>query len=117
MAASSLVVVSDYVNLARTLLQDSVAPYRYSDDDLVTNLNLAIFEARTRRPDLFLTVASLPQFTTNGSTAVSLDQQYRLPMVYFMCGLAQLRDEESTQDARSAVFMNRFTALLTGGGP
>jgi hypothetical protein len=46
-----------------------------------------------------------------------MDEQYRLPFVYFMVGHAQLRDEEDTADARASAFLTKFTStLLTVGG-
>ena len=49
----ALDTVQDYVSAARVLLQDTVAPYRYSDADMIAELNLAILEAKRVRPDLF----------------------------------------------------------------
>jgi hypothetical protein len=41
-----------------------------------------------------------------------MDEQYRTPFLFFMVGFAQLRDEEDTQDARSAAFIGKFTQQL-----
>lgn len=110
----ALDTVSDYVTQSRILLQDQVAPYRYPDADLVAALSMGMMEARKLRPDLFLAASfTPPSFTANDSTAVSMDVQYRVPFVYYICGLAQLRDEENTQDARATVFLNSFIAKLT----
>jgi len=109
----ALDTVSDYVTAARVLLQDQISPYRYPDPDLVQALNMGVLEARRLRPDLFLTsFSSLPSFTTNDATAVNIDPQYRVSFVYYICGQAQLRDEEDTQDARATVFLNKFVAQL-----
>ena len=105
--------VQDYVREARTPLQDTVPDYRYADTDLLSALNMGILTARKLRPDLFLGVATLPYFTANDTTSVSMDQQYRVAFVYFMVGQAQLRDEEDTQDSRALALIGRFTAMLT----
>lgn len=109
--------VADYVRETRVLLQDAVVPYRYPDIDLLSALNLGMLSARKLRADLFLGVTATPYFTAVDTTAVTMDQQYRLPFVYFMTGHAQLRDEEDTQDARAAAFIGKFTSqMLTVGG-
>jgi hypothetical protein len=109
--------VADYVRETRALLQDQVVPYRYPDIDLLSALNLGMLSARKLRVDLFLGVTTVPYFTTVDNTAVAMDQQYRLPFVYFMTGHAQLRDEEDTQDQRASAFIAKFTSqLLTAGG-
>lgn len=116
MAAIKLNTVADYVAYARVLTQDTVnSPYRYPDDDFVSALNFAIMESRRIRPDMWIGITALPQFTTNDTTAVAIDQQYRIPFVYYMCGQAQLRDEEETQDTRAAAFLNMFTTALKSG--
>jgi hypothetical protein len=48
------------------------------------------------------------------SPAPVIDPQYRMAWVYYMCGQAQMRDEEETQDTRAAVFMKMFESILTG---
>lgn len=108
--------VADYVREARTLLQDTVATYRYSDAELLSALNMAVQTARRLRPDLFIDVDTLPYFTAVDSTEFDMDQQYRLPFVYFMVGHAQMRDEEDTQDARAAAFIGKFTQQLLALG-
>lgn len=111
----ALDTVQDYVDRARVLLLDAVAPYRYPDADLVENLNMGILEARRLRPELLAGYFSttLPDYSTSAmSTAVNIDPQYRVAFVYYICGQAQLRDDENVQDSRAAVFLNKFTSQL-----
>lgn len=109
----ALDTVQDYVNSARVLLQDTVAPYRYPDADLLEALNQGILEARKLRPDLFLgRFDNLPDFSAVDTTAVNLDAQYRVAFVYYMVGSAQLRDAEEGQDSRAASFLAQFSAKL-----
>ncbi|WP_454627779.1 hypothetical protein [Bradyrhizobium cenepequi] len=107
-----LATVADYVREARTLLQDQIPTYRYTDDELLSALNLGITTARKLRPDLFLGATSLPYFTAVDDTAFAMDDMYRMPFIYFMVGHAQLRDEEDTQDSRASAFLGKFTAQL-----
>jgi hypothetical protein len=117
---ATLATVQDYVSAARVLLQDELdAPYRYGTDELVNALNFALLEVRRLRPDLvrgYLS-SSPPSYSSSSmSTAVDMDVQYRLALLYYICGHAQLRDDEATQDSRATVFLNKFTAqMLTIG--
>lgn len=112
----ALDTVQDYIDRARVLLLDQVEPYRYETADLVENLNMGILEARRLRPDLLKGYfrTSLPDFSvSNLNASVPVDPQYRVAFVYYICGHAQLRDDENTQDARSAAFLNKFVAQMT----
>jgi hypothetical protein len=111
----ALDTVADYVAEARVLLQDLIETYRYPDADLVSALNMGIMTARRLRPDLFLNATTLPSFVEAdiaAATEFDMDEQYRVPFVYFMVGHAQLRDEEDTQDARAGAFIGKFTSQL-----
>lgn len=112
----ALDTVQDYIDRARALLLDQVQPYRYPTNELIEALNLGILEARRLRPELFQTYfrASLPDFSeaTIGSS-VPIDPQYRVAFVYYICGQAQLRDDENQQDSRAAAFLNKFVAQMT----
>jgi hypothetical protein len=41
-----------------------------------------------------------------------MDPMYRVSLLYYICGQAQLRDDENTQDARASVFLNKFVAQM-----
>ena len=50
----ALVLASDYITQARTLLQDLVQPYRYPDVTLLEALNNCWLEVTRVRPDIVL---------------------------------------------------------------
>jgi hypothetical protein len=111
----ALDTVQDYIDRARVLLLDEVDPYRYPTRDLVEALNIGIMESRRLRPDLMQNFfrSSLPDFSTADlSAAVPIDPMYRMAFVYYICGQAQLRDDENNQDSRSAAFLNKFVAQM-----
>lgn len=112
----ALDTVQDYVDRARTLLLDTYAgSYRYSTDDLVEALNMGILEARRLRPDILQSYfrTTLPDFnTSNMNATVPIDPQYRVAFVYYICGQAQLRDDENVQDSRAVTFLNKFTSQM-----
>lgn len=109
----ALETVQDYVALARELLQDERdTPYRYSTISLVRALNLSFLETKRLRPDLLIGV-TLPNYTVSDTTVVPMNELYRMPLVYYMCYIVQLRDDEETQDQRAAAFRSLFAAQLT----
>jgi hypothetical protein len=110
---AALETVTEYIGAARTLLQDTVVPYRYADAELLLALSFAMLTARRLRPDMFIGRAdAVPSYAANDSTVVVFDQQYRVAALYFVVGHAQLRDEEDTQDARAAGLLNKFSSIL-----
>ncbi len=60
----------DVIRDARRLLQDTLSPYRYSDDDLLSYVNQAIRRVAVLRPDLFGVITEIP--TTPLSAVQSL---------------------------------------------
>lgn len=115
----ALDTVANYITDARVLLQDTVSPYRYGDAELVENLNLGLLEMRRLRPDLLMSSfrSTFPSYSASStSTAVAVDVQYRVALLYYICGQAQLRDDEAVQDSRASVFLNKFVSqMLTIG--
>lgn len=114
---AALSTVQDFVGEARVLLLDEVPPFRYPDSDLLVGLNMSLLEARRLRADLFLTtspIGSVPTYTTIDNTPVAMDPQHSVALVYYICGNAQMRDEESTQDSRAGAFMAMFKNFMTG---
>lgn len=122
-----LETVADYLAESRILLQDTVAPYRYSDDSIVTGLNMAFYEVSRLRPDLIQDQAYLVRmqptqtsldrpFKTYSATLstekVLMPTMYRVSLIYYMAGNAQLRDTDDTQDKRAAMFLAKFTAQM-----
>lgn len=124
-----LQTVQDYVAQSRILLQDTVQPYRYDDEGLVTALNMAFYEIARLRPDVVLRMPKtqrvtfalnngdldVPNFTTTYNLdVVPLSPALRMPVLYFIMSYAQLRDTEDVQDARAAAFMSKFETQLKG---
>ena len=111
--------IGDLLSEARTLLQDKVTPYRYSDDELLEAANGAMAEARAKRPDLFLGTLglreALPLYTGD-----DLEEEFPLPeWVYptflsYVVGRTSLRDDTYANDSRAVVMMNRFVNQLLG---
>lgn len=111
----ALATVAEYITEVRALLQDTITPYRYSDDEIVRALNMAVGDARRVRPDMFISYfeATLPNYSSaSPSATVDIPEMYRLAFVYFIAGFMQLRDQEDTTDQRATVMINKFTSQL-----
>jgi hypothetical protein len=105
--------VRDYIEEARTLLQDEVPPYRYRDDQLKAALGMGIYEMRRMRPDLFV-FATLPNISpsTSLNADVEVEEQFRLALVYWIVGQAGMRDEEEAAEARATGYQRLFVGKL-----
>jgi hypothetical protein len=114
----TLNTVADYMADARTLLQDTIPPYRYDDPSLLTALNLTLLEARRLRSDLFVfnlrVMGQTQSFTAVDETYVEMEPQFRLAILHGICAHALERDQEDVQDLRSSSYMALFTAGLVG---
>src|SRR5215468_1565667 len=112
-------VVGDVVDQVRTLVQDtdnSSGQYRYSTDSIVTALNQGMLDLFRIRPDLFLEAKFVvPAFSVGGLDAtLGIEQQYLPPLIYYVVGLVQVRDDEQNQDQRAMAFLKTFSqAVLT----
>ncbi len=118
--ASALATVADYINDARTLLQDVIPPYRYDDPSLLVALNVTMAEGRRIRADLFVyncTDGAPPFFDKNNNTPVDIEAPFRLAFLHGMVGFALERDEEDIQDARAGAFLKIFNDILLGVRP
>ena len=108
--------VNDVVSEARILLNDTDPQlYRYSTADLVTYLNNALLEMRRIRPDAFRAYIgeSTPSYTTTDlSSAFPVSEIFFTQCVFYVTGMAELRDDEFTVDGRAVTLMTQFSAKL-----
>lgn len=119
-ATQQLQSVGDFLDQVRILLQDvdnsPSSGYRYSTDSIILCLNQGMIDLYRMRPDIFIDRQFIvPQFNT-GSLAddLGIELQYVSPLVFYVVGLVQARDDEQTQDARAAAFLQTFKgAVLT----
>lgn len=112
---TTLETVNDYLVDARTLLLDTIAPYRYDDPSLLIALNVALLEGRRLRPDLFVFCGDdVPAYFANDNSIVPIEKQFRLAFLHGLIGHALERDQEDVQDTRSQAFLLYMSNLLTG---
>lgn len=112
---TTLETVNDYIVDARTLLLDTISPYRYDDPSLLIALNVSLLEGRRLRPDLFVFQGDgVPAFFTNDASTVPMEKQFRLAFLHGMVGHALERDQEDVQDTRSQAFLLYMSNILVG---
>jgi hypothetical protein len=119
MPSTALSTIDDYIDDGRTLLQDTISPYRYSDTSLIVAMNVALLEGRRLRPDLFVYnkacgPTGVQSFQDKDGTVLVMEEQFRLAFLHGMVAHALERDQEDIQDARAAAFMGIFNAILVG---
>lgn len=115
----TLETVSDYLSDARTLLQDTIQPYRYDDPSLLVAFNTTILEARRLRPDLFVYWCGhdkVPSFNANDNEEFRMEPAFRLAFVFGTVAHALMRDQEDIEDSRASTFMSAFNSMLIGTG-
>lgn len=115
-----LSTVADILWQVRVLLQDtdlSSGKYRYADGEIVTNLNQGITDLFRIRPDLFLEQGFVVPIFNNLSLGqlIGIEEQYISPLIFYVVGLTQARDDEQTQDARAGVFFKTFQQQVLAG--
>jgi hypothetical protein len=116
----TLNTVADYMEDARTLLQDVVPEYRYNEPSMLRALNVALLVTRRQRPDLFVynrKIRGQPQsFMAVDDTYVDMEPSFRTGLLYRMCGHALVRDQEDVQDLRATMFFNDANDIFIGRG-
>jgi hypothetical protein len=116
----TLNTVADYLDDARTLLQDRLSPYRYDDPSLLIALNVALLETRRQRSELFVfnlrVNGQVQSFSVVDDTYVDMEPQFRVGLLYRMCGHALVRDQEDVQDIRATAFFNLANGVFVGRG-
>jgi hypothetical protein len=113
----ALYTLGDLLDQIRILLQDtdtSGNEYRYSTGSLVLNINQCLMEMYRIRPDIFLDLNfKIPIYSdTQLDMPITVESQHVPAIVYYAVGMAQLRDDEGTQDARASSFLTKFVSML-----
>jgi hypothetical protein len=108
--------VAAIVQSARSNLNDNTEPFRYSDDDLLSFVNTAVYEVRRVRPDFFFGITVIPQYDAADITNLTefAFPNYADPVTDYVVGNAELRDDEFTDDGRAAQLMKGLGDALRG---
>jgi hypothetical protein len=109
--------LQDVFDIARELLKDEDSEeYRYTDVSLLRAFNTAITMVVDKRPDAMTVLRSgVPTYTSDDlASPFPLPITFFNPVVFFVVGYAELRNDEFTDDSRAATFMGRFERDLVG---
>lgn len=129
------------IDEARTLLQDSLEPFRYSDEILLSKLNRALQELGRLRPEIFwdrfddetsdILVPEVVETDADPDSdpdeldadedaevaladTVEIPMQFYTALVYYVTASAEIVDDEFTDDGRAAMLMAQFKQQVIG---
>lgn len=120
-----------YQNLideARVYLQDTeTTDPRYTDTQLIAMLNQGLNALVRIRPDAAYDLyddnaLNTPEVVASGAVApqvnvtdtFSLDMQFFNPLIHYTVGMAELVDDEYTEDGRAAMLLQQFQRQVVG---
>ncbi len=118
----------DVITETRVLLQDSDSDnYRYSEVVLIAILNRGLQSVARSRPDACYDLYTdnsleVPELVEDSpgsgqtiyTTNFGLEMQFFNPLVSYLVGIAELVDDEYTEDGRAAMLLQAFKAELLG---
>jgi hypothetical protein len=110
--------IDDALTDARVILNDQ-AGERYTDAQLVSDLNNAISMTKMLRPDAYVLGEALPEYTVADlaqvpATDFPMPEVFYQSFVYFLAGNAELRDDEFAVDGRAMTLLSAYRRNLTG---
>lgn len=123
--------LDDVVTEARQIINDTVTPYRWSNDWLISNFNTALRELYRYRPDAFIgnftqgALTNNPIPTYDAETDLAQDPPTPLPvddrlffdaLMLFVTGRTELSDDEFADDNRAMTLTTAFRNMLIGPG-
>ncbi len=104
------------ITAARSIVQDLDSDdYRYTDEQFIAALNMAISEVRRLRPDAWAGtfLAAIVEVTAlNLSDPWPVDDMFYNPVVEFLAAHVELRDDEFIQNGRAPALLQRFSQRL-----
>lgn len=120
-----------YANLiseVRNFTQDNLAPYRNEDSFYIEILNRGLNEIGRMRPDALYDLfdanaLNVPEVIASGTPGTNqvltteefqLDMQFYSPLFSFMVGMAEVQDDEFTDEGRAAMLLTQFRNTILG---
>jgi hypothetical protein len=129
MSDTSTKSIDDALFEARTIVNDTLAPFRNTDATLIVFLNTALRVLYSVRPDAFIGDFSSGIITNNAvetyyTTDLGLvpptpfpvdDRLFYTPVVSYIAGRIEISDDEFSEDSRAVQLMASFKQQLEGG--
>ena len=98
-------IAQDVIDRIRPLINDTVAQYRWSDDDLIDKLNDGLEELWKTRPVAFyesaIVLTHFTDLTAVGDT-MPVGNSYRQALAFFVAFLAYSEDRDDLANAQNA---------------
>jgi len=118
----------DVITESRVLLQDTDSEgYRYSEATLIDILNRGLTIIGRNRPDACYDLYSansleVPELVESSpgsgqtlyTATFGFEQQFFNPLISYVVGIAELVDDEYTEDGRAAMLLQSFRMELLG---
>lgn len=118
----------DVVTEARVLLQDTDSTsYRYSNTTLIAMYNRGLQALARIRPDACYDLydnnsLNVPELVESGAgagqadwtDAFGLEMQFFNPLLHYVVGMAEITDDEYTEDGRAMMLLNQFKMNIIG---
>lgn len=109
---------SSVISRARSILQDDLAPYRFTDAYMLQRFSDAQFNLANIRPDLVATTAFGATTITDVSsvsTASAFDETMRMPLAYLTAEQVYLtEDADAGNLAQAASMRSKFQQAMAG---
>ena len=112
--------ISSFVSDVRYGVSDTRAPYRYSDDRILSVLNQGLRELARLRPDAFIDTFDVDDIVVPEYTSADLLEPlpfgylFTTPLLDFVVGMIELADDEFTVDGRAITLRQKFTSSVVG---
>ena len=139
MVTQTTKTMDDLFNEVRFILNDTQAPYRYSDERMVYHYNTALREIYRLRPDLYISFTNailsanlVNTYSTSDlqvidgtanptpptpATPFPLDDRLAYgPCVFYVAGRTEIEDDEFADNNRAMILMQQLKAQLQGEG-
>lgn len=116
------------ISEVRQFTQDAEAPFRNEDSFYIEILNRGLHEIGRLRPDAFYDLfdanaLNVPIVIASGTpgtnevlttAAFQLEMQFYNPIFSFMVGMAEVQDDEFTDEGRAAMLLTQFRNTILG---
>lgn len=121
-----MILLTDLVQRVRTYIQDTKAPYRYPDKDVLNYINSGVIDIVSKRPDHFVyrpylradvlasSVYTEADLTATIPVRVTIPVQVVEPLSMYVAAHLELRDDEFASDSRVAALFSIYRYNLVG---
>lgn len=118
---------ADLISEARDFTQDAVAPFRNDDSFYLKHVNRGLQELGRMRPDAFYELydansLNVPVVVASGAVdpqvltteEFQIDMMFYAPMLAYIIGMAEVQDDEFTDEGRASMLLTQFRGTVLG---